>query len=738
FIGYVPLEKQVQLARERVELDLGNLVLQPDAELLNEVEVTAERAAMTMQVDRRVFTVDKDLAARGGTGADVMKNVPGLSVDLDGNVQMRGAAPQLLVNGRPTSMSLEQIPAEEIERVEVITNPSVAFDANATGGIINVVLKKTEKPGYSGQLQGGVGTNGRYQGGASLNMKEGRWAPGLSYNYNTGTNLTDGITERTERSAGAATGYFSQTARSMQTRTLHGGRFSLDWQATNRNMLSFMQAVRTHAFMGEERLDARILGAGGEPIGTAEQLNTNGTRSFSATSQIGFRRKAPKEGREWGADLTYNAWERSSAARFDQRGFGNDGAPLPSSPRIQDNSGGARYSQWTLQADWADPIGERSKLEAGIKSSWKRDNTYLDAFVTSPTIGTNVPDTSLTNDFLITDIINAAYVNWQRRLTDHWSLQAGLRLEQTWFETEVRNKGITYSYLYPRGTENLAKALFPGIYLSRRWNGSLREVQLNLSRKISRPNFWQIMPFVMNADSRNIRIGNPALAPELSTLAEANHLLPLPKGKGSWLTSVFARHTQDVITAFATPLPSDTNLLLNTFVNGSFSLSAGWENIVKLEPVQGLQLTMSGTAQYMDVALTTASGGARNQGWFMNGKALLAWRFLKDWSLQANGEYDGPRIQAQGRGIAQYGLDFSIAHDIAKGINAVLSVNDVFFSRRWGSIIDTDRLYQESFRRREMRYVRFTLTWRFGEQNQSIFRRRPQRPDPGQGGEMEM
>ncbi|MBK9147215.1 MAG: outer membrane beta-barrel protein [Flavobacteriales bacterium] len=740
FIGYTPFEKQVQLTRDRLELDMGNITLKPDAEQLGDVEVTAERATMVMQVDRRVFTVDKDLSAQGGTGVDVMKNVPGLSVDLDGNVQMRGASPQILVNGRPTSMTLEQIPAEDIEKIEVITNPSVAFDANTTGGIINVVLKKTTKPGYSGQAQLGAGTNNRYQAGLNLNMKEGRWTFGLSYNHNTSRNLTDGTTDRTERSAGITTGYFNQDASSTHARTMHGGRFSADWQVTNRNVISLSQNIRFHEHAGSDQLDARILGAGNEMLSTTEQRNSNATQSASATTTLGFRRKAPKEGREWGADLTYNTWRRNSVAQFAQYSRDIAGNDLPFSPRVQDNNGGSRYDQLSLQADWAEPIGERNKLELGIKSSWKDDNTFLLAYVTSPQLGELALDTSLTNDYCITDIINAAYVNWQRKLTDHWGLQAGFRFEQTWFETVVRNKDITFSYRYPNGAENIAKALFPGIYLSRKWDKSMRELQVNLSRKISRPNFWQIMPFVMYADSRNVRIGNPALAPELSTLAEVNHLLPFLKDKGTWLTSLFGRHTQDVITSYATPLPSDTTLLLNTFVNGSYSMSGGWENIVKLEPLTGLQLTLSGTLQYTDVALRASDGGTRNEGFNWNAKAMVAWRFMKDWNMQLNGEYEGPRIQPQGRSIAQYGIDFSMNHDVTRKVSLLLSVNDVFFTRRWGSIIDTPSLYQESFRRREMRFVRLTLTWKFGEQNTSLFRRRQQqRQEPGTtGGEMDM
>ncbi len=740
FIGFKPFEKQAQLTRERMELDLGNITLAPDAELLKEVEVVGERATMIMQVDRRVFNVEKDLSTQGGTGVDVMKNVPGLSVDLDGNVEMRGARPQLLIDGRPSAMTLEQLPAEDIERVEVITNPSVAFDANATGGIINVVLKKNTKPGYSGQVQAGAGTNDRYQLSGNLNMKEGRWSFNFSGNFNTSANITDGLTDRTELSAGAASGYFRQDARSTGSRTMAGGRFGAEWQVTNRNLITFSQAFRLHNHVNEDLLDARILGPGRELLSTASQRNAADSETLSATTQVGFRRKSPKEGREWNADLTYNTWRRDSRADFDQYSFGTDGAQLPFSPRLQDNIGGSTYDQLTLQADFTEPLGENDKLEYGIKGNWKLDNTYLDVFVTSPLVGTSVLDTSLTNDYGITDIINAAYANWQHRLNQRWSLQAGFRFEQTWFETRVRNKDITYSYKYPEGTDNLAKALFPAIYLSRKWEGSMREVQVNLSRKISRPNFWQIMPFIMNADSRNVRIGNPALAPELSTLAEVNHLLPFMKGKATWLTSVFGRYTEDVITSFATPLPSDTILLLNTFVNGSYSMSGGWENIVKVEPTQGLQVTLSGTVQYTDVALTSALSGARNQGFNWNAKALVAWRFTKDWSAQVNGEYEGRRIQAQGLSLPQYGLDLSLSHDLTKKLTGVLAVNDVFFTRRWGNIIDTDRLYQESFRRREMRFVRFTLTWKFGEQNTSIFRRRQnQRQEPGStGGDMDM
>jgi outer membrane receptor for ferrienterochelin and colicin len=735
FIGFTPSEQQVQLTRERAELDLGNITLRPDAALLKEVEVVGEKSTMVMQVDRRVFNVEKDLSTQGGSGVDVMKNVPGLSVDLDGNVEMRGARPQLLVDGRPSSLTLEQIPAEDIERVEVITNPSVAFDANSTGGIINVVLKKNTRPGYSGQLQGGIGTNNRYQGGLNLNMKEGRWAFSLGYNYNTGDNVTDGSTDRVERSNGVTTGFFAQDADELSNRNMNGGRFGADWQVSNRNLITFSLSTRGHDRSSDEVLRSTTFDAERVLLGTGEQYNTSAGDNISYNAQLAFRRKSPKEGREWSADLGYNRSTRESHSSFDLYSYGAESAQELYSPRLQDNFGGSNYDQFNLQADFVEPLDERNKLEYGVKGNWKLDHTYLDVFVTSPLVGTDVLDTSLTNDYDITDIINAAYVNWSHRLSDHWSMQAGFRFEQTWFVTDLRNKDLTYSYKYPDGAENLTKALFPALYLSRKWDGTLRELQVNVSRKISRPNFWQIMPFVMFSDSRNVRIGNPTLAPELSTLAEVNHLLPFMGGKASWFTSVFGRYTQDVITSFATPLPSDTSILLSTFVNGSYSASMGWENILKIEPMQGLQFTPSGTLQYTDVALASANGSTRNQGVNWNAKLMVTYKIMKDWSVQLNGEYESARIQPQGTTLPQYGLDASVSHDFSKKISGVVTVNDVFFTRRWGTIIDTDDLYQESFRRREMRFVRFTLTWKFGEQNTSLFRRKNQpRPEPGSGG----
>ncbi|MGV3636847.1 MAG: TonB-dependent receptor, partial [Flavobacteriales bacterium] len=445
FIGYKAQVIPVTLSRERMERDLGNVVLQPDAEVLKEFEVTGEKRTSVMQVDRRVYNVDKDLTTQGASAVEVMKNIPGLSVDVEGNVQMRGSNPHVLIDGRPTSMTLEMIPAEDIERVELITNPSAAFDASTTGGILNVVLKKNTKPGYSGQLQAGIGSNERYQFGGNLNVKDGRWGFNLSYNYNTGTNVTTGLTRRTDRSFGETIGRFDQDTDSESSRTMNGGRLGVDWQVNNRSTLSASHSIRGFDNDGVDTQRFTASGSAGELLARGEQINASISERMGHTSQILFKHRSPKEGKEWTMDFTYNTSRRESFGTQDLYSYLPDGSILLDSPRLQDNIGRSRNSSYTFQADFIDPVSDRTKLEYGVKSYVAPDRTSLEVLVTSPLLGTDVRDTSLSNEYTIQDIINAAYINWSQKLNTNWSLMAGLRFEQTLFETQLEGKDQTFA-----------------------------------------------------------------------------------------------------------------------------------------------------------------------------------------------------------------------------------------------------------------------------------------------------
>ncbi|HEY0065941.1 MAG TPA: carboxypeptidase regulatory-like domain-containing protein, partial [Flavisolibacter sp.] len=218
-VGYLGKEQTVSFAggfneREEVLLkkDLGNVTLEPDVQTLTGVVVTAQRPALEMGIDRRVFNVDRSLTATGGTAVDVMKNIPSVTVDVDGNVTLRNSSPQVFVDGRPTILTLDQIPADNIERVELITNPSAKFDAASTGGIINVVLKRNKRVGFNGVASAGAGLPNILNGNLSLNARQGKFNFFASGSYNRSGGENKGRTQRQNKGAGGITDYFNQSS----------------------------------------------------------------------------------------------------------------------------------------------------------------------------------------------------------------------------------------------------------------------------------------------------------------------------------------------------------------------------------------------------------------------------------------------------------------------------------------------------------------------------------------------
>lgn len=731
FIGYKPIEKQVVISPQKFELDLGNLRMEIDAAQLATVEISEERSNVVMSIDRRNYTVDKDLTSQGGTALEVMRNIPGLTVDADGGVKMRNASPTIFVDGRPTTLSLDQIPAEQIERVEVITNPSAKFDASTTGGILNVVLKKNTKPGYNGSVNAGVGIVGRYNGGFNLNIKEGRLNFFSAYNANFARYNVEGYTIRENYRNDDFIGGFKQDNINTQDRLFQFGRFGFDYQLSNRNLLTVSQSFGGGGFNMNDAQQFSNVNGSRDVISSGQQFNQQENFWRNGTTQLLFKHNAPKEGKEWTADLTYNRSRNGTDALYDLRTFDVSGVALPGMPRLQKNDGGGRSEVLTFQFDYVDPLTEKTKLEWGLRSNYKISASTLDVQINQANAGF-VADTSLTNYFDVDDIINAAYVNYSAPL-GKWTYSAGLRFEQTYFIANITNKNQSFEYLYPRGFDNLGKALFPSLFFSRKFDAK-NELQLNFSRKINRPGWMQLMPFIMFADAQSFRIGNPALAPEFFNLAEMNYSRQYDKG--NYLGSVYVRQTQDVITSYVYVLPTDSSILVNSFINGNNQWSYGTEHSVKYSPIKALDLTLNANVFYTDIQGGNALGNLSNQGFSWNAKLIAQYRLPNNWNVQLNGDYEAPRIIPQGRTIPVFGSDFSVAKSYKQVWNFNLTVSDLFNTRRFGNVFSTPFFYQEVMRRRDTRFVRLTVSYRFGEFDVSLLKRM-RRPSGGGGG-MEM
>src|SRR6185437_15064988 len=238
-----------------IDKDLGNIKLLPEEKQLQGVVVTANKPLMQMNIDRKVFNVDKSLTSTGGTAVDVMRNVPSVNVDIDGNVTLRNATPQIFIDGRPTTLTLDEIPADEIESIEIITNPSAKFDASGGGaGILNIVMKKNRKPGYNGNLRAGIDTRGGTNAGGNINMRQGKINFFVSGNYFHFKSLGSSTTTRVDNVNGIKSD-LDETSKPTRNGQMAGGNLGFDYFIDNRNTLTLSGGIRKGVFGGDELMN---------------------------------------------------------------------------------------------------------------------------------------------------------------------------------------------------------------------------------------------------------------------------------------------------------------------------------------------------------------------------------------------------------------------------------------------------------------------------------------------------
>ncbi len=738
FVGYKDYNQKVYIVPpDKVDQDLGNIKLALDDKLLSEVDVVAEKSAVVLSIDKRTYNVEKDLSVKGGTAVDVMKNIPGLTVDADGNVQLRNQSPMIFVDGRPTTLTLQQIPADQIDRVEIITNPSVKFDASATGGVLNVIMKKNGKPGYNGMVMAYIGTGDRYGGMANINVKQGKWNTSLMYSYNQAINNTEGFTKRTQLDSGVTIGHYNQNNVTQMGTLFNFGRLGIDYNIDNRNTISLNGMIVAGQFNTNDKqnYDGDFLNLP-IPINiSGDQTNKQKAAFQNYNGQLLYKKTFPKIGKELTVDGNYNFTTSKNGYVFATNTIFNAlGQDSISPTAYQKNVGSTTANQFVFQMDYVNPISETKKFEAGIKAFYKNSISSNNTSRASGNEYSYQKDSVMSNRYVIDDMVNAAYVNYSAKTFWDIGYQAGLRFEQSYYAGNITDQNKKFSYNYPSTSDDILKSLFPAIYFSKKLKKS-QEVQLNFSRKIQRPNFFQLMPFIMFADKQNYRIGNPELKPEFKNIAEANYNKIF--SKGSYLASGYFRYEEQPITdvAYPDPDPSKTNVLVNTSINGDNAIRYGFENTFKWTFFKNLDWTVNANAYYIYIKgkVVPTEPEVKAEGYAWNAKTTLSYKFPKNITLQVNGNYESPKILLLGVANEIYSIDVSLNYMYKTKWIFNATVSDIFNTRRMGTHFETPYYNQDLSRRRESRYFRFTITYLFGKMDASIFKRGKQMK--GMGGQ---
>ena len=737
FIGYKDLINKVVITPAKSEQDIGNLTISPDAQQLKEVDVTGQRSTVELKVDRKVFNVGNDISARGGTGLDVMKNIPSVSIDADGNVTLRNNTPQVYIDGKPTTLTLEQIPADQIDKVEVITNPSAKYEAASSGGIINVVMKKNTKPGYNGIVNLNIATNTGYNGLAMLNLKEKKFGVNLMYTVNGATNHTYGYFNSARDSLGKVMSKADQGINSTFKRLFQVARVGFDFFINNRNTLSISQ----NAVFGNFNTTDNI-GITDDSMGinnrNGNQVNTQMNHFRNFTTDMSFKHTYPTEGKEYTLDVQYNHSNGGGNYLYTTNYYDSYGSIVPPTPLYQTTVGGQHSDMVTFLGDFSLPIGKNMKIETGFRSNYKLTYSYNSVTNQSTDSGViSAPEFNqiLSSNYRIDDLVNGAYITFTHQIKG-FSYQLGFRAEEVYYRgTSYLNGNQSFSYQYPTDAGSIPKMLFPSFNLSQKW-GTQHELQFNVARKSNRPNFFQIAPFIFSSTATSVQRGNPGLQPEFINQGEINY--NYSGSKASWLTSVYGRYVQQAITNVN---QDSNNITIVTYTNAKYSASGGWENILKIFPVKKLDITLTGNVFYTQITGASGDLNVSNQGWSWLAKALISYKFPMDFTAQVNGTYEAPKILLQGKTTPQYYFDVSLSKDFGF-FTLNFTVSDVLNSRASGShLVETGSgsdvvTVVDQSRRRDQRYAKLGVSFRFGKMDASLFKKKkPSSPDSG-GGDM--
>lgn len=709
------------------EKDLGNISLESSFKQMEEVVVSSGRPALEMGIDRKIFNVEKSLLATGGTAVDIMKNIPSVSVDIEGNVELRNSTPQIFVDGRPTILTLDQIPADHIEKIELITNPSAKFDAASSGGIINVVLKKNKRIGINGVVSISGGTPELFSGNLNLNLRQGKFNFFASAGHNQSGGKAKGNTLRENKSNGAVTDYFNQYSINNRKRNFNSIRFGVDFFMTNRNSISISQNFSKGVFGNTETQDQEYLDSD-QTLLRYGIRSSDGSSGFNRNStRLNYKYNFPKQGKELTADLSYNYGGRDNSTDILNSFFNPDGTEYQPLSTVWNNSS-SNEKQFTVQADYSNPVSEAVKIEMGVRSYHNKFTSFFDAFAKD---NGQFVKLALSNNYAYNEMINAAYFTYSYK-KEKFSYQLGLRAEQAKFEGELVDSAYKFGYDYPSQIKNIWDALFPSLFVTKKF-GENDELQFNYSRRIRRPRFWQLNPYIDINDPANIRMGNPELRPEYVNSYELNYSKNYKKG--NILTVLYFRSNPNDITQYSDTITAaqyqqlnnaavDPNAILNTYINASTTRQYGLEFTVQHKTGKNFEITPTFNMQYRTVNAKVGNLDLSNDGFNWEAKLISNYKIetkgqsiFNNLGFQLIVDYESPSVIPQGRRKSEFDVDFAIRKDFLKDKKASLTfaVNDLFNTRRWGTIYDTEQFYQDSYRRWNVRNFRVTFSYKFGD-----------------------
>lgn len=715
FVGYKPMAiENITVSGKNV--DLGNVKLTGDTQILDEVEVTGQASLIENRIDKLVYNADKDITNRGGTAEDVLRKVPMLNVDLDGNVTMRGSGNiRVLIDNKPSSIfassiadALKQIPSDEIKSVEVITSPGAKYDGEGTAGIINIITKKNTLAGITGNVSMGVGYLGSF-GFGNLSLRDKKWGISLQgggrYSYNV---RTDGTNNRTSFVNGTPT-FLNQVDDNQAWRNFSNYSATFDYDFNSKTNFSIAYRNRSGNSRSEGFQDITTRGADQQLLSQNIRFVDNNSDNFSNTIDLTFTKKYEKPEKE----LTFlGQWSVNN--RFTN--FDSERNNIAFERSINDGID----REITAQLDFVQPINKSIKWELGAKGILRKVTS--DGSFSFFNASTNTFDRAPSRENFLNyfqDVISG-YSSFTIKLPKEYGLQAGVRYERTLINADF--KDVPDADIPDYGN------FLPSINVTKTF-AKRHQMRASYTQRIQRPSIRFLNPFVDFSNPNDISFGNPVLNPELVDQFELNYSTFVKSN--SINVSVYHRMTDNSITQIQDVIrEGEQDITRTTYGNIGLDRNIGSNISLQLQPTKKFRVGGGFNAFYVYLDNRVIS----NEGWNFSYNANASYSFNKGWGAQFFGFMRSPNITLQGVQGAFNFHTFSVKKDfnnkkgsLGLGIENPLTKAIVIRSNSSDNSSPDFSFEQESVRNIYRRSIRVDFSYRFGKMDASgasLFRRR--------------
>ncbi|QDA59084.1 outer membrane beta-barrel family protein [Hymenobacter jejuensis] len=723
FVGFQSkVIDNVRVADADATVNLGQISLTPSVQQLKEVKVTGERELVENKVDRIVYNAEKDITNTGGTAADVLRKVPLLTVDLDGNVQMRGSSNlRVLINNKPSTIvaasvadALRQIPADQIKSVEVITSPSAKYDAEGTGGVLNIILKKNSLPGVNGSVGASAGTR---SSNLNTNLNARREKFGLNANagsylfYNRGR----GETARTTYLPNNLEASLEQTSTSRTNGASLYGQLGFDYDLTAKDAFSLSGRGNLFRFRNtSDQFSAYTSPLTPSDVYDRDVANRNQNRNIDLN--FGYTRTM-KPRQELSLLALYSISKGNSDYGLDQ--FRDQTRLDYREKSFNDN----RNREATLQADYMQPVDSTGTLEIGTKMILRDVGSDYQILADSLKGTGYLLIPSRTNEFRYQQNVYAGYLTYAFTWQKVYTFKAGGRLENTHINGDFLTSDATVSQSYTN--------FVPSVMAARDFGKTKNQkLKLSYSRRIQRPNIYFLNPYVNTQDRRNVRSGNPELNPELTNSYELGYSTYFKTS--SINASAYWRQTNNAIEQISQTVPSTTffpddpagsTLLYSTFQNVARNANYGLNLYGSTKVLT--KVTVNGSVNGYYQVVRSAALNTTNRGLMFNGNLSTSWQIGKGYSAQFNGFMSSRTVTLQGRssGFRYYALAMKKELFEKKGSLTLNLENPFGQALVFRNSLATDQFRSFSNNYYYNRSVRLSFNYQFGKADN-----RPNRP----------